>query len=200
MSTYPWLPRKSVFFKLPSLIQTSPCLQVYTSLIVSSCVWMRSSLGEQCPQMTKLLAVFPSFLELTVQLLAMLIQSCTPDCRLCSTFFCISWQKQRPRPQLLLKRITCHLFNYQKQPRTISVNWPIRGNRHYRGRSSLTACLWTVHSELFSQSWFPLLPYVTCFQLTASPCTCMVPFTFQKKNFNILFLFWLLIISLRLMR
>lgn len=55
------------------LIQTFPCLP---SLYKSDCFELckRSLLSEQCPQLTKLLSVFPGSLDLTVQLLAVLVQ------------------------------------------------------------------------------------------------------------------------------
>lgn len=170
------------------LIQTSPCLP---SLYKSDCFELckRSLLSEQCPQLTKLLSVFPGSLDLTVQLLAVLIQRVIVQTAEFGVMLLLSQltKAERPFPQFLLKRIIWHLSNQQKQSRTISINRPIRENRHYRCMSTMT--VWELSIVNFLANADSICsPVCDCFQLPASPSICMVHFTFQKK-FLTLFLF-----------
>lgn len=95
VSTYTWLPRTSILFRLPCLILTSVSSDLHKSDCFKLC--MKSCHGEWCPQMTKLLAFSPWFSVCNSSTLGNAYRvSLTPHCRIQSVFFWINRQKQRP--------------------------------------------------------------------------------------------------------
>lgn len=177
------------------LIETSHVFRLNTSLTDCLELHVWPSLGERCPRITTLLAVFlwfpgcNSWSPRGICSVSLTLDATDSECSFGSVdksgglFLHFSWGG-------------CYrlILTTKSGQELLAVDRPVLGSGYHRGVSALLVCTWTVHGKLFSQGWVPSARQcAACLQLIASPYICMGLFTFQK-NFlkRKIFLFWLL--------